>query len=504
MNIYSNKKRWKLLLFGSAAVVFLVIIYYSNLLISNIANEERRRVELWADAISYKAELVNYTEKFFQTIKIEEGKRVAIFAQALQKANEASLDEDMTFYQNIISSNTTIPSIIVNKNGEIDCAVNVTPEVAKMKNISELGEQIFDYDSIKIQYYQNQYNFVFYKESQIYTNLRIVLNNLVQSFFQEVVINSASVPVIVTDSSENVVIAYGNIDSAKLQNSSELHKIIAQMKQENKPIKITLPEDKTCFVFYEESSVLKQLRLFPFLQFFIVLLFGIIAYLLFSVARRSEQNQVWVGMSKETAHQLGTPISSLMAWNELLKDQCIDKSIISEIDKDVHRLETIAQRFSKIGSIPELKEENLVVILEDFLTYLQTRISGKVSIILNKPKNGNIILPINRYLFEWVIENLCKNAVDAMDGCGKITIDFIEEEKVVHIDITDTGKGIPQKKQKNIFKPGYTSKKRGWGLGLTLSKRIIKEYHKGKLIVKSSFLDKGTVMRITLAKSKKK
>jgi hypothetical protein len=244
---------------------------------------------------------------------------------------------------------------------------------------------------------------VYYKESQIYTNLRIVLNNLVQSFFQEVVINSASVPVIVTDSSENVVIAYGNLDSAKLQNSSELHKIIAQMKQENKPIKITLPEDKTCFVFYEESSVLKQLRLFPFLQFFIVLLFGIIAYLLFSVSRRSEQNQVWVGMSKETAHQLGTPISSLMAWNELLKDQCIDKSIISEIDKDVHRLETIAQRFSKIGSIPELKEENLVVILEDFLTYLQTRISGKVSIIMNKPKNGDIILPINRYLFEWVI-----------------------------------------------------------------------------------------------------
>lgn len=504
MNIYSNKKRWKLLLFSSAAVIFLVIIYYSNVLISNIANEERRRVELWADAISYKAELVNYTEKFFQTIKQEEGKRASIFAQALQKVNEASWDEDITFYQNIISSNTTIPSIIVHEGGQIDCAVNVSPEVARMKNISELRNQMTDYDSVKIQYYQNQYILVYYKESQIYTNLRIVLDNLVQSFFQEVVINSASVPVIVTDSSEKAVIAYGNIDSTMLQNPVELHRIINRMRQENNPIKISLPEDKTCFVFYEESSVLKQLRLFPFFQFFIVLLFGLIAYLLFSVSRKSEQNQVWVGMSKETAHQLGTPISSLMAWNELLKDQCVDKSIISEIDKDVHRLETIAQRFSKIGSVPELKEENLILILEDFLAYLQTRISGKVIIKINKPKNGDIILPLNRYLFEWVIENLCKNAVDAMDGCGKITIDFIEEGKVVHIDIADTGKGIPQKKQKNIFKPGYTSKNRGWGLGLTLSKRIIKEYHKGKLFVKSSYLDKGTVMRITLRKTFKR
>lgn len=498
MNIYNNKKRWKLLLIASAAVAFLIIIYYSNMLISNVAHEEQRRVELWADAISYKAELVNYTEKFFETIRTEEGKKAAIFAQALQKANEASWDEDITFYQNIISSNTTIPSIVAQADGKIDWAINVSPEIAKMKNIAELGDRMAEYESVKIQYYKNQYIIVYYKESQIYTNLRIILDNLIHSFFQEIVINSASVPVIVTDSTEKVIIAYGNLDSALIYNPVELPGIIDRMRSAHTPIKIVLPDDRTCYVFYEDSSVLKQLRIFPFLQFFIVFLFGIIAYFLFSIARKSEQNQVWVGMSKETAHQLGTPISSLMAWNELLKEQQVDNSIITEIDKDIHRLETIALRFSKIGSVPELKEENLILILEEFITYLQTRISSKVQIILNKPVSGDVILPLNRYLFEWVIENLCKNAVDAMDGCGKITITIIEDENVVHIDIADTGKGIPQKKQKTIFQPGFTSKNRGWGLGLTLAKRIIKEYHKGKLFVKSSLQEKGTVMRITL------
>ncbi|MEG2070893.1 MAG: HAMP domain-containing sensor histidine kinase [Bacteroidales bacterium] len=236
------------------------------------------------------------------------------------------------------------------------------------------------------------------------------------------------------------------------------------------------------------------------MQFFIIFIFFVVAYLLFSFARKSEQNQVWVGMSKETAHQLGTPISSLMAWNELLKEQNIDASIIKEIDKDVNRLETIAQRFSKIGSVPELKNENLVHILEEFVGYLQTRISSKVDLKFNKPDNQNLELPLNRYLFEWVIENLCKNSVDAMDGKGVIIINITEEEKRVHIDITDTGKGIPQKKFKTIFNPGFTSKNRGWGLGLTLAKRIIKEYHKGKLFVKSSSIDRGTVMRISLRK----
>lgn len=500
MDVYYNKKRWKFFLYISAAIVFIAIIYYSNLLISNIAKEERRRIEIWADAVSYRAELVSYTEKFFERIRLEEGKRASIFAQALRKVSEASWDEDITFYQSIISSNSTIPSIVVREDGKIDAAVNVSPEVAKMEYIWELADQMAEFDSVRIQYYRDRYIIVYYKESQIYTNLRFVLNNLIQSFFQEVVINSASVPVIVTDESEQKVITYGNLDSSRVFNPQLLPNIISRMKSENQPIKIEF-ENQVCYVFYENSAVLTQLKIFPFLQLFIVILFGAVAYLLFSVARKSEQDQVWVGMSKETAHQLGTPISSLMAWNEILKEQNVDQSIIKEIDKDVHRLETIAQRFSKIGSIPELKNENLIMVLQDFIAYLQTRLSGKIKIEFMYPDNKELILPLNRYLFEWVIENLCKNAVDAMHGAGMIFIEVTEEKNLVHVDIRDTGKGIPQKKQKDIFVPGYTSKERGWGLGLTLAKRIIKEYHKGKLFVKSSTMDIGTVMRITLKKN---
>ena len=499
MDIYGKKRRWKILLYLSAAIAFTVIVYYSNVLISNVSKEERRRVEIWADAVSYKAQLVNSTEKFFERIRVEEGKRAWLFAQAIKKINEIPLGEDLTFYASVISSNSTIPAILVGPDGKtIDAMLNVPPEYEGKKYIWEIENFGAHFDSIKIQHLENSYVTFYYQESLIYTDLRVVLNNLIQSFFQEVVINSASVPVVVTDKSERKVIAFGQLDSAKVHNPDILPKIIQKMKDENPPIIIELPDNQTCYVFYEESSVLKQLRLFPFLQFFIVLIFAGVAYLLFSVARKSEQNQVWVGMSKETAHQLGTPISSLMAWTEILKEENIDKSLIKEIDKDVHRLETIAQRFSKIGSLPELRDENLLDILEEFVVYLQTRISKKVKIELIIPKDKIILLPMNRYLFEWVVENLTKNAVDAMTGEGAIFIEVKEEAKVVHIDIQDSGKGIPQNKQKQIFVPGYTSKERGWGLGLTLAKRIIREYHKGKLFVKSSTLNVGTVMRITL------
>lgn len=498
MEHYSNKKRWKWLLFVSACIVFAITLYYSNILLNDIAKEERKKVSLWADAISYKAGLVAHTDFFFDNIRTEEGKRAALLVRAFQKVNEADLDEDITFYIDFISANSTIPTIVTNEKGDINYMVNVNEQVSKMKNISELGMHKLGYDSLKLEYYRNEYNYVYYKESQIYTNLHLVIDNLIQSFFQEVVINTASVPVIVTDSTEKNVITYGNIDSAIFQSPQKVSELIEDMRSENKPIKIDLPEAGTCYVFYQESPVLTKLRFFPYIQFFIIFVFLVIGYLLFSVTRRSEQNQVWLGMSKETAHQLGTPISSLMAWNELLKSQNIDQTIINEIDKDVYRLETIAQRFSKIGSIPELHDEDLVGILQEFICYLQTRISAKVKITLLTPPQPKIILPINRYLFEWVIENLCKNSVDAMDGNGQITISITSEKNKVHIDVSDTGKGIPSNKKRTIFKPGYTSKSRGWGLGLTLAHRIIKEYHKGNLFVKSTAPCKGTIMRITL------
>lgn len=500
MNLYAKKRKWKWVLFSSASIIFILLMVYSNTLIKSIAEEERRKVSIWADAITYKAELVLHTDEFFETIRIEEKKRASFLAQATQKVSEAGFDDDITFYVDFISSNSTIPTILVNQYGNIDCAVNVDPVVNKMKNISELQELKFEYDSVIIPYYKNEYMLVYYKESQIYSNLRLLIDNLVQSFFQEVVINEASTPVIITDSSKTQVFAFGHIDTTSIQSDKDWQQLIAKMANANAPIKINLPNQGTCYVLYEESTVLTRLRYFPYIQFFFIFVFISIAYIVFSFARKSEQDRVWVGMSKETAHQLGTPISSLLAWYELLKDQNVDLSILEEMNKDLSRLETIAQRFSKIGSIPELDQINIVKVIDEFKKYIQTRISSKVEIKLMNSLEQEINVPLNRYLFEWVIENICKNSVDAMDGQGVIIIEILEEEKNIHIDFTDTGKGISQQNFKNIFKPGYTSKKRGWGLGLTLAKRIIEIYHKGKLYVKASTIDRGTTMRITLKK----
>lgn len=495
-----RKPTWKWILFISAAAIFTVIIIYSNKLIKKIAQEERQRIEIWAGAITYKTQIINETEKFFDSIRIEEGNQASIFAKAVKKVAEASLYEDITFYQDIISANKTVPTIIASPNGNIDAAINLPDSILAMRNIRELGEVIQDFDSLKLPYYHREYVMVYYKNSHIYGDFREMIDNLLESFFQETVINSASVPVIITDSTQINVIAAGNIDSVVINSPFKLNAKLEKMREENDPIVLDWLDHGKCYVFYEESSVLTQLRLFPFIQYGIIFVFLLIAYLLFSVTKRSEENRVWVGMSKETAHQLGTPISSLMAWTELLKEMPVDQSIPEEIGKDVHRLETIAQRFSKIGSVPVLEETDIVPVINDFASYLQTRISSMVNIIFEKPDHP-IVLPINKQLFEWVIENLCKNSADAMTGKGTITIEITEEKNKVFVDITDTGKGIPAKMQRRIFSPGYTSKSRGWGLGLTLARRIINNYHKGKLFVKSSVIDQGTTMRIQLLKN---
>jgi len=497
----SKNKSWNWTLFSLATAVLFAMILYSNALIKNIKEEERRKVSVWADAITYKAELVSYMEKFFETIRIEEGKRATLLAKAMQKVLEASLNEDVPLlYVDIISSNSTIPSIETDKDGNINWTANADHDVLGLKHINELGEKKSEYDSLILNYYKNNYNILYYKESKIYTNLRVTIDNLVESYFQEVVINNASVPVIITDCSMCDIIAYGMIDSVNIHTKEARQKLIKHFRSHHKPIRIELPHQGTCYVLYDESPILTQLRYYPVIQLIIVLIFIVAGYLILSFARRFEQNQVWVGMSKETAHQLGTPLSSLLAWSELLKEQGVDPTIMNEIDKDVHRLETIAQRFSKIGSEPELVTENIATVIEEFIAYLQSRISSKVVIKVNRNDVTDFNLPVNKYLFEWVIENICKNSVDAMNGNGVIIIDLLEDEKYFYVDITDTGKGIPSNEFKLVFQPGYTKKKRGWGLGLTLAKRIIQQYHKGKLFVLSSVIGRGTVMRIQFRK----
>jgi len=264
----------------------------------------------------------------------------------------------------------------------------------------------------------------------------------------------------------------------------------------NQPIRIDLGGGEIGYIYHDVDPLQQQLLFYPYIQLGIIGLFILIGYLLFSTFRRAEQNQVWAGMAKETAHQLGTPLSSLMAWMELLKEQGVDIKTVQEMNKDVRRLETITERFSKIGSETQLTEANVVEVINSITEYLRNRISTKV--VFNLPDQNNITAQMNAPLFEWVVENITKNAVDSMGGKGAITFMVSATASQVQIDISDTGKGIPTGKLKTVFEPGFTTKKRGWGLGLSLAKRIIENYHHGKIFVANSELNKGTTFRILL------
>jgi signal transduction histidine kinase len=262
-------------------------------------------------------------------------------------------------------------------------------------------------------------------------------------------------------------------------------------------LRIVLSETEWLDVYYDDSLLLRRLALWPYVQLGIVAVFVVVAIYALLSSKRSEQNKVWVGLSKETAHQLGTPISSLMAWVEVLQETYPDDTLIPEMGKDVQRLQLIAERFSKIGSLPELKLTNVSETVEHVTEYIRCRISNKVVVNVDLP-DGELMLPLCAPLFEWVIENLCKNAIDAMDSKGAISITVKREAYLCSIEVADTGKGIPPSRWKTVFMPGYTTKSRGWGLGLSLAKRIIEEYHKGYIFVKNSDAATGTVFRIEL------
>jgi signal transduction histidine kinase len=499
VNIYDKKQRWKLILAAFAMLIVGASLWYTGMLVKRIADEEKQKVKLWAEAIEKKSKLVAYTNRLFHTISQEERKRIQLWAEANKRIIYADNNSDLTFYLDIIASNTTIPVIVVNQNGKITNwrNVDIPAENDTAALYQKLKEMKGKNPPIEIVVYGNLKNFLYYDDSRIFSELKTVLNDLIQSFISEIVVNSASVPVIVTDSSQQNITYTGNIDSTVIADSVDLHHLLAEMKTQNKPLEIFLDSQKS-YVFYKDSDLLQQLKWYPFVQFFVIGLFLIISYYVFSTSRKAEQNQVWVGMAKETAHQLGTPLSSLMAWVEILKAQNTDQQTISELEKDIKRLEMITERFSKIGAIPVLKSENIVAIIEDSIQYLRGRISKNVSLDIHSEQPG-ILAKVNPSLFSWVLENLIKNAVDAMSGKGQITISIKDLGQYIYIDITDTGSGIPKNKQKTVFEPGFTTKKRGWGLGLSLVKRIIEDYHKGKVFVKNSS-PQGTTFRIVLNK----
>ncbi len=380
MDIYYRKQRWKLYLFLFAAMIGIGSLLYTNRLVKKLSVEEKKKVELWAEATR-------------------------------QLADISLTGQDFGFPLHVVQYNTTIP-------------------------------------------------------------------------------------VILADQDENII-EKRNLDSLKMGNPDYLKRQLQKMKDENQPIEVDLGDGLVNYVYYRNSTLLTELTYYPYIQLGVILLFILVAYLAFSASRKAEQNQVWVGLSKETAHQLGTPTSSLIGWVELLKEKHPDKKLVNELEKDAGRLEQITERFSKIGSKPVLEDENIREVLQDSMDYMKSRTSEKIRIDLETEDEG-ITAPINKALFQWVVENLCKNAIDAMDGTGSLKISVKSLARQIAIDFDDSGKGVPKNRQKTIFKPGFTTKQRGWGLGLSLAKRIVETYHQGKIFVLQSEPGKGTTIRILL------
>ncbi len=338
------------------------------------------------------------------------------------------------------------------------------------------------------------------KKIQLWANAYRNLNNAEENtdigFLFEVIQNNTTVPVILTDDKDSIFF-WRNIDSVKAMQPNYLFNLLNEMRKSKPPIVIEITPGDYSYIYYKESYPLVKLKFYPVIQLGIIGIFLIVSYIAFSNSRNAEQNRIWVGMAKETAHQLGTPISSLAAWVEYLREyKTINDASVNEIEKDVARLEQITDRFSKIGSSPVLELQNIVPSLQKNMDYISKRASQQVEFSLKTSER--LMAYFNPPLFDWVMENLLKNALDAMDGKGKIIIAAEEDEKHVFIDVSDSGKGIPKSKFDTVFKPGYSTKKRGWGLGLALVKRIVEKYHKGKIFVKHSEPGKGTTFRIVL------
>ena len=403
MDIYSKKQKWKFTLIGIAIIIGISSLFVTNTLVNELKTEERKKIELWAQATKH---LLSITGEGDYSLAIK-----------------------------VISENENIPVILVD-----DCDT-----ILESRNF------------------------------QIYTKFDSI-------FFKIGILSPAEItPKFLRD------------ELTEMKNS------VDSIYPNTLPIQVNIIGDKQ-WIYYKDSALLNRLRFYPIYQLGFIGLFMFIAYFMFSASRRSEQNKVWAGMAKETAHQIGTPLSSLMAWTELLKEKEGAEQMVTEMEKDIKRLETITERFSKIGSKSELHKRDIVSLVSQSIEYLKARMPVNTEFDIQVPVK-EIIIPLNSVLFEWVIENLVTNAVDAMKGKGKISVSITEEENKIVINISDTGDGIDRSIIKNIFKPGVTSKKRGWGLGLSLSKRIIEEYHKGSIFVMKSEKGKGTTFSIRLPKN---
>lgn len=312
------------------------------------------------------------------------------------------------------------------------------------------------------------------------------------------IIQTATIPIIQTENDS--IINTLNIDEKVIQNKFAIQDLLKQLKNQNEPIPIEYVKGKFQYLYYGDSSLLSKLKYYPIALLLIIVLFGAVVYNFYKSTKMATQNKLWAGMAKETAHQIGTPLSSLIGWLEIMKADNVDENTVVEIEKDIQRLQTITDRFSKIGSEPILENKDIVKETQESYDYLQSRFSKQIEFSFKAPKSS-LLIPLNSALHSWTIENLVKNAIDAMKGKGKLKVKIIDDARFVKILVTDTGNGIPKKQFRSIFEPGFTTKKRGWGLGLSLTKRIVEEYHKGRIKVLESTIGKGTTIEVSFKKN---
>ena len=488
-----NKARW--LILSITVLLAVVALVEINRVSIQMRKAEVEKVKLWAKAISQKAQLVNYSEEFFASVARDEHRKMQLYTNILRSfnrmGNDADADFSLDYVRYIVDSCET--AIIIT---DADSIITVPSEWAGEKLEGRRLEEFSHNEPFHYRIWGMKMT-LYYKESKMYTELRNVLDGFNKSFLEEITNNGVLVPVLVVDSLQGEVLASGNLAKDEFDTPEALAARLCEMEAENDPIILRLPDGQKAYVFYENTPMLKSMRWVPILYLFVLAVLMVISYYLFRTARTMEQNRIWVGMAKETAHQLGTPISSLMAWTQYLEGKTFTPEYAAEINKDLNRLETVTHRFSKIGSVPELEYESVCAAVSNALGYLQTRSSRKVKFVTSFPEE-DIRVPLNSYLFEWVIENVCKNAIDAMEGVGTFTVVVSSDSRYVYVDLGDTGRGMSPSVQKRVFDSGFSTKPRGWGLGLSLAKRIINDYHKGRIFVKYSVEGQGTVFRIVL------
>lgn len=497
--MYKNYKRTFVILLLAFSLLFMGLLLFSKHLVSELQVEEKNKVSLWVGTVQKRAQLMEDIQAVFEQLDSMENERAHLFAMAYRRIIDLPGHVDLTFYEQFINSNKSIPYILADEEGHINATRNISDAYMETINTPEkLKKALKDeqYETIPISYLPGQYIYLHYKESNLSVRLRKLFVENFESFTNDVIQNAPSVPVIVTDTTRSEVFTFGNVDSSLIRNPEKLSLTLADMERKITPFRIKYGSNQA-LVFYEDSLVLRMTRIFPYilgasiLVFFIILIIGLL------YNQHLEHNYLWAGLTKETAHQLGTPLSALMAWAELLKNEQVNPEIVNEIEKDIGRLNIISRRFSNIESQPEMQHTDIVETIRNFMDYFRHRISSKINIeVLAETEPLYTFINVN--LFEWVLENLGRNAVDAMEGEGDIRIICGKERRQIYIDFKDNGKGISRKNMRKIFQPGFTTKKRGWGVGMTLCQRIIQSYHHGSIEVRQTELGKGTTFRITL------